>query len=444
MKTDWKMTGEIIDLSIPVIIGMISTTVLNIVDTAMVGRLGDLSLAAVGLGSFFTLIMILVFGSINVGTQAITARRLGEGRPEEFPKIAFNSVILALAIGIVTSIAGYMLSRPIFSLLSSSADVVEIGTPYLAIRFIGLFSTITMFTMRGFVFGIARVRIDMAVSIIINVLNIILNYFLIFGHWVFPRMGVSGAAVASIIASFAGLLIYAAFIRFRILGNTTGIIGRGLISPVLIGQILKISAPRAVQSLSVTGFVIFLSLIGRLGVAELAISNIIFKAFNLSFMLGMSVGSAAATLVGRSMGENDTEKAVRYGWHCAGIGSVMMGVIGALFMFFPRTIMGIFTDSTLTVEKGVIPFRILGALQLIDGIGIVLSRTLQGTGCTLYVMASEMFAIWIVMIPVTWISIEYLGGGLLMAWTSLFIYIVIFASLMAWKFHEGGWKKIRI
>ncbi|HSG29295.1 MAG TPA: MATE family efflux transporter [Candidatus Krumholzibacterium sp.] len=444
MRLDRNMSTEILQMSGPVAIGALSSTMLNIVDTAMVGRLGDVALGAVGLGSFFTLVMILVFGSLNIGTQAITSRRLGEGKIEEYPAIAVNAGLLALATGIVISFLGYRLSPWIFSLLSENGEIVSVGTPYLAIRSAGQFAMITLFTLSGFVFGIGRVRIHMAISIMINVMNIVLNYFLIFGHWIFPRMEVAGAALASVISMVAGLFVYVGLIHFRIL-RPIGYHRNGpMLSTRLMAQIVRISLPRAFQSVSVTGFIVFLSLIGRIGVAELAISNIIFKAFNFSFMMGMSIGTAAATLVGRSLGEKDLPKAMRYGWHSAGIGGLVMGVIGTAFMFFPRAIMGIFTVNEATVELGVVSFRLLGAFQLIDGVGIVLSRTLQGVGSTMFVMVSEMVCIWLVFIPAAWVSVELLGGDLLLTWTSIYLYMVCFAALMTWKFHEGGWKRIKI
>ncbi|MBN2069882.1 MAG: MATE family efflux transporter [Candidatus Krumholzibacteriota bacterium] len=438
------MIREIISMSIPVMIGMVSHTVLNMVDTAMVGRLGVVQLAAVGLASFFTLVMVLIFGSLNIGTQAITARRVGEERTEEFPRIAYNSILLALGAGALISIAGHNLSGWIFSVISDDADVISIGTPYLSIRFTGMFAMIVIFTLKGFVIGLGRVRIDMIVSVIINLLNIFLNYCLIFGHCLMPRLEVRGAAIASVISTLIGLVIYLLFVHFRILRNMPRVRFLRILSPELMGQIVRISAPRAVQSFSVLGFIVFLSFIGQIGVSELAISNIIFKAFNLSFMLGMAVGTASATLVGKSLGGGDSKEAVRYGWYSAGTGAVVMGIIGTLFMFFPRQIMGIFSNSRETVEKGVVPFQILGAMQFIDGVGIVLSRTLQGVGCTVYVMISETICVWAIMIPGSWIAVSLLRGGLLAAWSSLYIYVLCFASFMAWKFYEGSWKKIKI
>ncbi|MBU8921438.1 MAG: MATE family efflux transporter [Bacteroidales bacterium] len=443
-RIDRGMSLEILKMSGPIAIGALSSTMLNIVDTAMVGRLGDVALGAVGLGSFFTLVMILVFGSLNIGTQAITSRRLGEGRQEEFPRIAVNSAILALAIGSIISVVGYFLSPWIFSLLSGNAEIVRVGTPYLMIRFTGQFAMVPMITLSGFVFGMGRVRIHMVVSILVNILNIILNWFLIFGHWIFPRMEVRGAAIASVLSMIAGLIVFIIVIYIRIIRPIGLRRGRPLVSGNLMGRIIKISLPRAMQSLSMTGFIIFLSLTGRIGVAELAISNIIFKAFNFAFMMGMSIGTASATLAGRSLGEGKETMAVRYGWHSAGIGAIIMGLIGTAFMFFPREIMSIFTDSPLTVEKGVLPFRILGIFQFIDGVGIVLSRTLQGTGTTMYVMISEMICIWLVMVPLTWVSVELLGGSLFLAWTGLYAYMTCFAILMAWKFKEGSWIKVRV
>jgi Na+-driven multidrug efflux pump len=121
-----------------------------------------------------------------------------------------------------------------------------------------------------------------------------------------------------------------------------------------------------------------------------------------------------------------------------------MGVIGALFMFFPREIMNVFTSSRETVEKGVLPFRILGAFQFLDGIGIVLSRTLQGAGSTFYVMVSEMIAVWGIMIPFSYLAVEVFHGDIVMVWWGCFLYIIAFTSAVTWKFHEGGWKQVKI
>jgi putative MATE family efflux protein len=283
----------------------------------------------------------------------------------------------------------------------------------------------------------------MTVSIIINLLNILLNWILIFGKFGFPRMEIRGAALASVISTVLGLVLYLILVHRRMLRGITRR-GAGLLSSEIMRTIVRISAPRAAQSVSIVGFLVFLSFIGRIGVKELAISNIIFKAFNLSFMIGMSVGVASATLVGRSLGEGNKTLASRYGWRSALIGSVLMGLTGILFMFFPRQIMGVFSDSPGTIELGVTTFRLLGAFQLVDGIGIVLSRTIQGAGSTMYVMICEMICIWVVLIPFSWLSVERYGGSMTIAWIGLYLYMIVFSLMMAWKFREGGWKKIRI
>lgn len=442
MTIERKMIREIATLAYPVIIGMISHTVLNLVDTAMVGRLGDVALGSVGIGSFFILVTVLVFGSLHVGMQAITARRLGEKRPEEFERILINGSLLALVVGVAVSIAGHALSAPIFSILSDDPEVVRVGTDYLAIRFLSIFSLVMIFTLRGFVYGMARVRIDMIVSVLINMLNIVLNYFLIFGHWFFPRLEVRGAAIASAVSTVIGLAVYVGFVYFRVHRHLPG--GGPVLSRGLMWQIARISAPRAVQSVSIFGFLVFLRFVGELGVAELAISNIIFKVFNISFMVGMSVGAASATLVGRSLGEGDAQLAERYGWHSVGLGALVMGLIGALFIIAPREIMGIFTNSADTIEMGVTPFRLLGAFQLIDGVGIVLSRILQGIGNTFYVMMAEIFTVCVVFIPFTFVSVRLLGGDLDLTWWGLYLYVTVFAAAMFAKFLRGDWKNVRI
>jgi len=438
------MNKEILRLSFPVMIGMLSHTMIQIVDTAMVGRLGIGELAAVGLGSLFIHVTVLAFGSLGVGTQAIAARRLGEKRFEEYPHIALNTVALALGLGIPISLAGYFLSPWIFSRLSTDPAVVREGIAYMSIRFSGLFCMIAMWALSGLTYGIARVKIDMIVSIAVNCFNVLLNYLLIFGHAGFPRLEVRGAAIASVISTAFGLLFYLYLVRSRILRRLPAPLAPARLSRRLMGQIVRISGPRAVQSVTIFGFLVFLSLVGRIGVGELAISNIIIKAFDFSFMIGIAIGTTSATLVGRSLGERNPSLAARYGWRSVGIGSLFMGMIGASFIFFPREIMGVFTTDHAAIEKGIAPFRLLGVFQFIDAVGIVLSRTLQGIGSTLYVMIAEMACMGGVLIPFAHASVETFHAGLFVTWCAIYLYIVCFAGTMAWKFREGGWKRIAI
>ncbi|MCX5754073.1 MAG: MATE family efflux transporter, partial [Candidatus Krumholzibacteria bacterium] len=389
-------------------------------------------------------VTVLAFGSLGVGTQAITARRLGEKRFDEYPRIVRNAFALALAVGIPVSIAGCFLSPWIFSKLAADPAVVREGIAYMSIRFGGLFCVIAMMTLGGFAYGAARVKIDMIVSVAVNGCHILLNYLLIFGHAGLPRLEVRGAAIASVISTGLGLLLYLSLVRFRILGRLPAPLPRARLSRSLMARIVRISGPRAVQSVTIAGFLVFLSLIGRIGVGELAISNIIIKAFDVSFMIGLSIGTASATLVGRSLGERNPALAVRFGWHSAAIGSLAMGIIGASFILFPREIMSVFTGDLAAIEKGVVPFRILGAFQFIDAVGIILSRTLQGVGGTLYVMIAEIACMGGVLVPFTYASVEIFHAGLLVTWFAIYLYIVCFAGAMAWKFREGGWKRIEI
>jgi multidrug resistance protein, MATE family len=444
MNIDRRTYAEILRLSGPVMIGMLSHTMLQLVDTAMVGRLGIAPLAAVGLGSLFLHVTVLAFGSLGVGTQAITARRLGEKRFEEYPRIALNALALALAVGIPVSIAGGALAPWIFPKLAADPAVAREGIAYLSIRFSGLFCVIATMTLGGFAYGAGRVKIDMAVSVAVNCLHILLNYLLIFGHAGFPRLEVRGAAIASVISTALGMLLYVVLVRFRILGGLAASRPRARLSKPLMAQIVRISGPRAVQSVTIAGFLVFLSLIGRIGVGELAISNVIFKAFDLSFMIGLSIGTASATLAGRSLGERNPRLAARYGWHAAAIGSLCMGVVGASFVLFPRAIMGVFTNDLAAIEKGIVVFRLLGAFQCVDAVGIILSRTLQGVGGTLYVMLAEIACMGGVLLPISYASAEIFHGGILAAWCAVYLYIVCFAGAMAWKFREGGWRRIEL
>jgi len=374
-------------LAFPVMLGMMSQVILNIADAAMVGRLGAPSLAATGLGSMVFLVVALAFESLGTGTQILTSRRWGEKQPAAASRVLLNSLILTLPLGLLLSSLGVFEAVPFIGVLVKDERVKLLTVSYVRIRFLSLFFFLTITSFRGYFDGVGKTRIRMEYMILVVLLNIFLNYLLIFGKWGFPRLEVAGAALASTLSVMVGaayILICA--LRDRVLRDHRIFRKENFHLPVL-KDIVHFSLPKGFRMFfTFSSFLIFLKIVGMIGVEELAASNILLAILSFSFMPGLGIGIAGATLIGQSLGAKRPEQARHYGWGAARFGALFMGISGVFFIIFARPILSFFTADAGVIAAGVWPLVILGAVQIFDGAGTVLSQCLEGAGATHWVL----------------------------------------------------------
>jgi putative MATE family efflux protein len=198
----------ILALALPIIGGMASQNVLNLVDTAMVGFLGAPALAAVGMGSFANFMAVAFIMGLSAGVQAIASRRLGEGRREETASGLNSGLLIALFVGVPWSVLLIVFADRLFPFLVDDPEVVALGVPYFRARLVGMVAIGMNFAFRGFWNGIGQSRRYLQTLVIMHICNLILNWVLIFGHFGFPALGAFGAGVGTTIATFLGTAIY--------------------------------------------------------------------------------------------------------------------------------------------------------------------------------------------------------------------------------------------
>ncbi len=452
IKSAWRKlrlhpeySRTVIRLAYPVSLGMLSITLLGVVDTAMLGRLGAAPLAAAGISTvgYFTLIFSL--GGIGVGVQTITSRRFGEGNDLACGETLTSGVILAMVFGLPFLMANAWFSRFLAPLLSGDPQVRWLGEVYLRYRFLGAAFFLLNMVYRGFYNGLGDTKKQLISAVIVTVANIVLDYLLIFGNLGFPRMGIKGAAIASTFATGVGTIYF--------LGASLSPGYRNRFAPYRHVQdavrrvipILRLSVPVMAQQFIANGsFFAFFSIVARIGTLELAASNVIRSVLGLSIMPAIGLGTAAATMVGQNLGAARSKEAEVFTWEAVKLASYLMGGIGLLFVAFPRWIFAIYTNDPAVIELGRIPLLILGATQALDGAAIVLSQGLQGAGNTRYVMVIELLVCGLIYLPVAYLFGLQFHGGIIGAWSGEFIYWFAFALFMAWKFREGSWKGIRV
>ncbi len=439
---DRALTRGVLRISAPAVAGLSSQMVVSVVEAAMVGRLENTSvvLAAMGLGVLATWAITSAFSSLATGTHVLVARRSGEHDAAGAGNVLNNSLLLSLSLGLLFGSPGFFFSHSILTFFSSDPAVATAGTGYMQWRFVGLLFFLFVVSYRGFFNGIGHTKVFMYSAILINISNIVLNYAFIFGVPGIPGMGLTGAGVASAVSNGIGCVFffgvtllpgyripYKYFKRIRI--------DRGI-----LGQIVRISTPVSFQNILILlGFLVFVSITGRIGTSEQAASQVVITALFMSFLPCFGFGMGVQTLVGQSLGNAHYRLAKRYGFEGARLATYFTLFLGAVFILLPEYVILLITTNAEVTAVARPILQIAGAAQIFYAGGIVLAHALQAAGATFYVMVVEVLTHWIIFLPTCYVFGVTLGGGIVWAWMALPVYIVSYTALIYVKFAKGRW-----
>lgn len=442
-----KLSREIVKLAFPAIAGLSSQMVVALVNTAMIGRLDhtDVQLAAMGLGFLGTWAVTSFFSSLSTGTHVLAARRQGEGNPVGVGEVLNNALLVSFILGILFGTAGYFFSYEIINFFSKDHDVAVAGAAYMKYTFLGLPFFLLIVSYRGFFFGIGHTKIFMISAILINVFNIVFNYFFIFGVFGFPKMELAGAGIGYSISMILGWLffVFATFSGYY--RKQYKYYSHFKISRDVISQIVKISIPVSLQNILILfGFLVFVAITGILGTVEQAASNVVINALFISIMPCFGFGIAAQTLVGQSLGRNDIGLAHRYGYETAKLATIFTIVLGMLFVGFPDAVIYVITTKQEVRDAARPVLQIAGIAQVFYASGIIFANSLQAGGATIYVMFAEVLTHWIIFLPLTYFIGVKLGYGLIGAWIALPAYIVAYTTMNYLKFRSSRWITLKI
>lgn len=433
---------RIFGLALPIIGGMASQNVLNLVDTAMVGMLGSAALAAVGMASFVNFMAVAFLTGLSAGVQAIASRRLGEGRDGETASPLNVGLMIAVAVGIPLSLVLIVVADDLFPFLVDDPEVVALGVPYLRARLLAMAFVGCNFAFRGFWNGINRSRLYMRTLIAMHVVNIALNWLLIFGHLGMPKLGCTGAGVGSASAMALGTIYYlflgmkharaSDFLRRRPDRET-------------VSSVLRLSVPAGLQqTFFAGGLTAFFWIIGRIGTVELAASNVLVHLLLVAVLPGVGFGLAAASLVGQHLGKKEPAEAKRWGWDVAHLAMILVGLVSIPGMIAPRLLLALFIHEPETLDLAVMPLRLLAGTMFLDTLGTVLLNALQGAGDTRRAMVVAVSLQWGLFLPSAYLVGPVLGFGLTGVWLAQVGYRLIQTGVLASMWARGRWATIEV
>ena len=426
----------------PIMGGMMSQNILNLVDIGMVGHLGDAALAATGIGGFSNYLAISFIIGLAAGVQALAARRVGEERHSETAIPLNGGLMLSLMIGLPLCIVLYTLVPHVYHYMSDDPSVIEQGAPYLQVRLLGMVAVGMNFSFRGYWSAIHLTGVYLKTLVIMHVINIFLNWVLIFGNLGAPAMGVTGAGWATTISLYCGtaLYFYFAFSNARDKGFMERIPSRET-----LWQQLKLSLPASMQQVFFSaGMVTLLWIISQIGTAELAALNVLMTFHITATLPAFGLALAAATLVGNALGRKDKQDAARWGWNVAVLALVYGIVLGVVLLPFSELLLGVFLKNPDTRQLALLPM-ILWALTLgFDIVGMILMNSMIGAGDTRRSMYVSVIAQWGLFLPVAYITGPVLGLGLLGVWIVNLIYRAVQACVYTRLWSLGKWAEIKI
>jgi len=425
---DQTRRNRIFGLALPIIGAMVSQNLLNIVDTAMVGFLGDAALAAVGLGGFVVLMCQSLILGISTGVQTSAARRHGEGSPDRAAAVLNTALLLVLIVAPVFSLVLIQLAEPAYPFLNGDQAVIDKGVPYLewrlgAIVFVGL-----NFAFRGYWNALDLSRLYMKTLILMHAVNIVLNYVLIFGKFGAPALGVTGAGIASAVSVAFGTLTYL-YLGLRHIARDGFL--RRLASRAEAVSLIKISLPSGLQQLFfAAGMVATMWIIGKVGTPELASANVLITVLLFAVLPGLGLGLACATLVGQALGKRDPDDAYRWAIDVARITVALMATLGIPMWLLPDLVLSIFIHDALTQDVARWPMRLMGLIVPIEAIGVIFMHALFGAGDARRVMYVSIATQWLLFLPLGFVIGPMLGYGLLGVW----LWLGATRTLQAWLF----------
>lgn len=443
--TKGSIKTAIVLLAVPMILELVLEALFAVVDIFFVGKLGPNAIATVGLTeSAITIVYSMAIG-LSTAATAVVARRIGEKNPDAAAHAGMQSLLIALLVTTVVSIAGVIFAPDILRIMGAEPDVVKEGTVFTRIMLGGSIVIILLFLINGIFRGAGNPAIAMKSLWLASFLNIILCPALIYGWGPFPELGLKGSAIATTIGRGIGVC-YQCYHLFR---------GKGIIKikpvhfkwdPPVIKTLVQVAWPATLQFVIQSGsWIVLTILVANTGGTDasagyqIAIRNMVF------FILpAWGLSNAAATLVGQNLGAGQPERAERSVLLTMKYNAIFMGLVMFLFLFFAAPIISIFTNNSEVHRFGTVALQILGSGYIFYGIGMVMVQSLNGAGDTKTPTWLNFICFWLFQIPLAFILAKVFDMGP----TGAFIGIPAAETAIAIAafiiFKKGKWKAIKV
>jgi len=449
----WRRKGgyrELLTIAIPLIASTSTWSIQHFIDRMFLTWHSPAAIAAsmpAGMLSF-TITCIFIGTASYAGT--FIAQYYGAGQYERCGHSLWQGIYVGL-IGGSIQILLIPFAGQIFNLIGHAQEVREAEHTYFVILSFGAPFVIVSSAIASLFSGLGRTWPVLWVNVIAMMVNLFMDWALIFGNWGFPAMGIAGAGIATVLGFIAATAAYLFLILRPGYAEKYATIRGWRFEWTLFKRLIRFGVPSGVQFfIDIAGFTVFVLLIGRLGTVSLAATNIAFNISTLAFMPMIGLGIATSMLTGQRLGEQKPELAERSAYSAFHLAFLYMGLIASLFMFFPDCFIAAFSHHsepnsfiairTLTVTL----LRFVALYCLFDAVGIIFASAVKGAGDTRFVMTMMLVLSAVLLVIPSYLAIVHFSLGIYIAWTFATTYVVILSIAFYLRFAGGKWKSMRV
>jgi len=441
---------EVAVLAYPLILGHLSFTIQTFVDRLFLTWYSPEAVAGAVTGLFAVWSVLALFTGTGEYLTTFVAQYLGAGRPSRIGPALWQGIYFSLGAGVF--VAGLSpLAGPVFDLAGHAPELRVYEVQYARALLIGGFPVILMATLSTFFAGRGQTQAVLRVNVLATVVNVVFDYLLIFGRAGFPEMGVTGAALGTILSQMAGAAVYLAVMLKPEFRRSYQTLSGWRPEPWLVGRLLRFGMPTGLQySLEVGAFAVFMVIVGRIGTLELAASGIAFNLNMIVFMPMVGLAIAVSSLVGRYLGAGRPEVAERAVRSALGMSFVYMAACGLLYVLGAPLLLAPYAAGAdpsswpRIAEVATVLLRFVAVYSIFDMMNLIHAAGLRGAGDTVYPMALTFVLAWVAMLVPAWVGCVVLGAGAYFAWSMASLYVLLLGLLMRRRFRTGRWKSMRV
>ncbi|MBT8123436.1 MAG: MATE family efflux transporter [Gammaproteobacteria bacterium] len=441
---------EVLVISIPLILSTGAWSILLFFDRMFLAWYSPAAIAAAMPAGMTSFAMLCFFIGTAAYVNTFVAQYYGAAEENKIGAIVWQGIYFS-ALSLFVIFPAYFSARHFFALVGHAPEVQAQETIYFKILMYSAVFMVLNNALGSFFSGLGKTLIVMWVSLIITVINVALDYVLIFGNFGFPEMGIRGAATASNIAIVSGALVYLYLIFQKKYRKRFNLITSWKFKRSLFDRLIYFGAPNGIRLfIDMSAFTAFLMFVGTLGTHEGVATNIAFNIEALAFlpMVGMMIG--VAVLVGQRLGENKPELAEKAAWSAIHLTLVFFGLLAVLYLtvpkvfIYPFTLQGGLAELNNSVETIVILLRFVAFFCLFDAIFLVFLGSLEGAGDTRFIMKmSIVISIFLLVVP-CYLYIRFFDASLLGLWWIITLNVMIYCAVFYWRFITGPWKGMRV
>ncbi|HSB12731.1 MAG TPA: MATE family efflux transporter [Blastocatellia bacterium] len=438
--TEGAIGPAIFLLAVPMVLEMMMESLFGIINVFWVAHLGAEATATVGITeSLLTMVFAIALG-LSMATTATVARRIGEKDHEGASAAAFQSIVLGVLASIPVAIIAITFAPQMFHLMGASPAVAEIGSGYARVILGGNVVIMELFLINAVFRGAGDASIAMRVLWIANAINIVLDPCLIFGLGPFPKLGVTGSAIATTIGRGIGVLFQLWFLfsgRGRVKINWR----QARIDFEVMLKMIRISLGGMFQFLVATAsWVGLMRMVAMFGDAALAGYTVALRIIIFAILPSWGMSNAAATLVGQNLGAKKPDRAERSVWVTGFANMCVLGLVAIIFVTFAERLIGIFTTDPVVVPHGVACLRFISYGYIFYAYGMVIVQSFNGAGDTNTPTLINLFCYWLIQIPLAYALAVPFGFGAEGVFAAITIAESLLAVVAIVAFRRGRWK----